>query len=163
MLIKDDISQLRRYFSTTHVEQGIVGPLMCHLLEELPTPVVVVFFFLFAVRHICSAPVYQGWCWCHKRRLARTFLRPGWGWEGAEEPASSLSLTLRAFLRFSVCPCLATCVSVCVCVSLPVSSLAASCLFLMCIFTDADFYFFAGCDISFSSSSVNRAALNVAP
>lgn len=54
MLIKDDISQLRRYFSTTHVEQGIVGPLMCHLLEELPTPVVVV------VRHICSAPVYQG-------------------------------------------------------------------------------------------------------
>lgn len=71
-------------------------------------------------------------------------------------------LTLRAFLRFSVCPCLATCASVCVCVSLPVSSLAASCLFLMCIFTDADFYFFAGCDISFSSSSAYRAALNVA-
>lgn len=125
MLIKDDISQLRRYFSTTHVEQGIVGPLMCHLLKELPTPVVVV------VRHICSAPVYQGWCWCHKRRLARTFLRPGWGWEGAEEPASSLSLTLRAFLRFSVCPCLATCVSVCVWVCVCFTSCFISGCFLL--------------------------------
>lgn len=69
-------------------------------------------------------------------------------------------LTLRAFLLL-VHPCLAT--RVCVCVSLPVSSLAVSCLFLMCIFTDADFYFFAGCDISFGSNSSYSSAteLNV--
>lgn len=55
------------------------------------------------------------------------------------EPASSLSFNAASD-------------SLCVRVLLPVSSLAASCLFLMCIFTGADFYFFPGCDISFSTA-----------
>lgn len=142
-----------------------MGPLMCHLLEELPTPVVVVFFF------VCCAPYLLSSCiprlmlmpqatpcphlsppWLRLRRSRGTCIVIVFD---AASVSSLLCLSVSGYVRACVCEC--------VCVSLPVSSLAASCLFLMCIFTDADFYFFAGCDISFSSSSVNRAALNVAP
>lgn len=92
-----------------------MGPLMCHLLEELPTPVVVVFFF------VCCAPYLLSSCiprlmlmpqatpcphlsppWLRLRRSRGTCIVIVFD---AASVSSLLCLSVSGYVRVCVCVC----------------------------------------------------------
>lgn len=127
----------------THLGQGIQGSLMYRLPPLLAVVV--------SVRHICSAPVYRGWCCCHSRCPCPHL---------ADEPASSLS-----FDAASVSPS-----------RLPVSGYACECrcvcmfhflfhlwllpAYFLCVFLLA-LIFISSQDVIFHSAPAPATELNV--